>query len=84
MYLFVFYFLNWRLSSNVCVRQVWVYAAAQNFNSLGVAFGGLITMSSYNKYNNKILRCVCCESSPHFAMGVNNGTARSRSHASTR
>lgn len=38
--------------------QVWVYAAAQNFNSLGVAFGGLITMSSYNKYNNKIIRFV--------------------------
>ncbi|XP_025089394.1 sodium- and chloride-dependent GABA transporter ine-like [Pomacea canaliculata] len=38
--------------------EVWVYAAAQNFNSLGVAFGGLITMSSYNKYNNKIIRDV--------------------------
>ncbi|KAK7087247.1 hypothetical protein V1264_021322 [Littorina saxatilis] len=38
--------------------RVWVNAAAQNFNSLGVAFGGLITMSSYNKYNNKILRDV--------------------------
>ncbi|XP_076452847.1 sodium- and chloride-dependent GABA transporter ine-like isoform X2 [Babylonia areolata] len=38
--------------------KVWVNAAAQNFNSLGVAFGGLITMSSYNKYNNKVLRDV--------------------------
>lgn len=38
--------------------KVWVYAAAQNFNSLGVAFGGLITMSSYNKYNNRVLRDV--------------------------
>lgn len=38
--------------------KVWVYAAAQNFNSLGVAFGGLITLSSYNKYHNKILKDV--------------------------
>nr|KAG5696890.1 hypothetical protein BaRGS_035300 [Batillaria attramentaria] len=38
--------------------KVWVYAAAQNFNSLGVAFGGLITMSSYNKYHNRVLRDV--------------------------
>ncbi|CAG5123513.1 unnamed protein product, partial [Candidula unifasciata] len=38
--------------------KVWVYAAAQNFNSLGVAFGGLITMSSYSKFNNNIVRDV--------------------------
>ncbi|XP_059171992.1 sodium- and chloride-dependent GABA transporter ine-like [Physella acuta] len=38
--------------------KVWVYAAAQNFNSLGVAFGGLITMSSYSKFNNRIVRDV--------------------------
>ncbi|KAI8782629.1 sodium- and chloride-dependent GABA transporter ine [Biomphalaria glabrata] len=38
--------------------KVWVNAAAQNFNSLGVAFGGLITMSSYSKFNNKIVRDV--------------------------
>ncbi|XP_076435052.1 sodium- and chloride-dependent GABA transporter ine-like [Babylonia areolata] len=51
------YFINpdWSLLLNA---KVWVYAAAQTFNSLGVAFGGLITMSSYNKYNNKILRDV--------------------------
>ncbi|RUS79168.1 hypothetical protein EGW08_013076 [Elysia chlorotica] len=35
--------------------KVWVNAAAQNFNSLGVAFGGLITMSSYSKFNNNIV-----------------------------
>ena len=40
----------------VFALQVWVNAAAQTFNSLGVAFGGLITMSSYSKFNNKILR----------------------------
>ncbi|GFR78994.1 transporter [Elysia marginata] len=38
--------------------KVWVNAAAQNFNSLGVAFGGLITMSSYSKFNNNIVRDV--------------------------
>ena len=39
-----------------CVFQVWVNAAAQTFNSLGIAFGGIITMSSYNKRNNKIIK----------------------------
>lgn len=38
--------------------KVWVNAAAQNFNSLGVAFGGLITMSSYSKFKNNIVRDV--------------------------
>jgi solute carrier family 6 GABA transporter-like protein 6/8/11/12/13 len=35
--------------------KVWANAAIQNFNSIGVAFGGLISMSSYNKKNKKIL-----------------------------
>lgn len=34
--------------------NVWVYAAIQNFNSIGVAFGGLISMSSYNKKSKRI------------------------------
>lgn len=38
--------------------NVWVNAAAQTFNSLGIAFGGIITMSSYNKRKNKILKDV--------------------------
>ncbi|ESO97261.1 hypothetical protein LOTGIDRAFT_115105 [Lottia gigantea] len=37
---------------------VWVNAAAQTFNSLGVGFGGLITMSSYSKFNNNIIKDV--------------------------
>ena len=37
-------------------QQVWVNAAAQNFNSIGIAFGGIITMSSYNKFNNRIIK----------------------------
>nr|QCI31496.1 sodium- and chloride-dependent GABA transporter ine [Grandidierella japonica] len=35
--------------------RVWVNAAAQNFNSIGIAFGALITFSSYNKFENNIL-----------------------------
>ncbi|KAK3084341.1 hypothetical protein FSP39_011857 [Pinctada imbricata] len=38
--------------------KVWVNAAAQNFNSLGIAFGGIITMSSYNKFHNRIIKDV--------------------------
>ena len=34
--------------------NVGVYAAIQNFNSIGVAFGGLISMSSYNKKSKRI------------------------------
>jgi solute carrier family 6 GABA transporter-like protein 6/8/11/12/13 len=34
--------------------SVWANAAIQNFNSIGVAFGGLISMSSYNKPNKRI------------------------------
>ncbi|KAM3611570.1 uncharacterized protein V6R79_020686 [Siganus canaliculatus] len=36
--------------------KVWVNAAAQVFNSLGIAFGSMISMASYNKFNNNILR----------------------------
>lgn len=36
--------------------KVWVHAAAQVFNSLGIAFGTMISMASYNKFNNNILR----------------------------
>lgn len=30
-------------------------AAAQNFNSLGIAFGSVMSFSSYNRFNNQIL-----------------------------
>lgn len=33
-----------------------MYAAAQNFNSIGIAFGSIISFASYNKYNNQILQ----------------------------
>lgn len=35
--------------------NVWINAAAQNFNSLGIAFGSMISFASYNKYNNNFL-----------------------------
>jgi len=38
--------------------SVWTNAAIQNFNSISVAFGGLIAMSSYKKRNAPIMRDV--------------------------
>ncbi|XP_038151364.1 sodium- and chloride-dependent GABA transporter ine isoform X2 [Cyprinodon tularosa] len=38
--------------------KVWVNAAAQVFNSLGIAFGCMISMASYNKFNHNITRDV--------------------------
>lgn len=35
--------------------EVWVSAAAQNFNSIGIAFGSIIAYASYNKFNNNII-----------------------------
>lgn len=43
---------NWALLGNA---NVWINAAAQNFNSLGIAFGSMISFASYNKYNNNFL-----------------------------
>ncbi|KAM7416657.1 hypothetical protein PAMA_018624 [Pampus argenteus] len=36
--------------------KVWANAAAQVFNSLGIAFGSMISMASYSKFNNNIIR----------------------------
>ncbi|XP_072044236.1 sodium- and chloride-dependent GABA transporter ine-like isoform X4 [Amphiura filiformis] len=35
--------------------DVWVAAAAQNFNSIGIAFGSMIALSSYNKFHSDTL-----------------------------
>ncbi|KAI4879641.1 hypothetical protein NFI96_016147, partial [Prochilodus magdalenae] len=36
--------------------EVWVNAAAQIFNSIGIGFGSLMAMASYNNFNNNILK----------------------------
>ncbi|KFM02756.1 Sodium-dependent proline transporter, partial [Aptenodytes forsteri] len=44
---------NWgRLQS----AQVWSDAASQIFYSLGIGFGGLLSMASYNKFDNNVIR----------------------------
>ncbi|XP_060527837.1 sodium- and chloride-dependent GABA transporter ine-like [Cylas formicarius] len=35
--------------------KVWVNAASQTFNSMGCAFGSMISFASYNKYDNNIM-----------------------------
>lgn len=36
--------------------KIWVAAAVQIFYSLSIASGGLITLASYNKFNNNVVR----------------------------
>lgn len=43
---------NWAELKN---SNVWINAAGQSFNSLGIAFGSMISFASYNKYNNNVL-----------------------------
>ncbi|XP_060703767.1 sodium- and chloride-dependent GABA transporter 1 [Hemiscyllium ocellatum] len=53
--------------------QVWVYAAVQVFNSIGIGFGSLISMSSYNKFDNNILRDSLAISLTNAATSVFSG-----------
>lgn len=39
---------------NFIYLQVWVNAAAQIFNSYGIAFGSMISFASYNRFHNNI------------------------------
>ncbi|KAI8499080.1 hypothetical protein Bbelb_235330 [Branchiostoma belcheri] len=38
------------------VSKVWINAAAQNLGSIGIAYGGCIALSSYNKFNNNVFK----------------------------
>jgi len=51
----VYFFLrpDW---SRVLEPAIWVNAASQVFNSIGIAFGSLIAFSSYNKFEGPILQ----------------------------
>ena len=42
--------------SKLSDASVWSAAATQIFFSLGVSFGGLMVMASYNKFSNNILK----------------------------
>ncbi|XP_070557540.1 sodium- and chloride-dependent GABA transporter 1-like [Ptychodera flava] len=50
----IYYYLVPDLS-RLSDAQVWVDAASQIFFSLGIGFSGLISLGSYNKYNNNVL-----------------------------
>ncbi|NXJ08050.1 SC6A7 protein, partial [Odontophorus gujanensis] len=42
--------------SKLMSAQVWSDAASQIFYSLGIGFGGLLSMASYNKLDNNVIR----------------------------
>uniref|UniRef100_H3D2K3 Solute carrier family 6 member 7 n=1 Tax=Tetraodon nigroviridis TaxID=99883 RepID=H3D2K3_TETNG len=46
---------DWGRLSNA---QVWNDAASQIFYSLGIGVGGLLSMASYNRFDNNVIRCV--------------------------
>lgn len=50
-----FYFLEPNIT-RLTETEVWNDAATQIFYSLGSSFGGLITLASYNKFNNNCMR----------------------------
>uniref|UniRef100_A0A1I8J7H8 Transporter n=1 Tax=Macrostomum lignano TaxID=282301 RepID=A0A1I8J7H8_9PLAT len=55
--------------SLLLTSEIWSAAAVQIFYSLGVAFGCLTTMSSYNKFRNN------CYKDALIVAGINSGTS---------
>ncbi len=51
-------FYLWPQFDRLLDSRVWSDAATQIFYSLGVCSGGLIVMSSYNKFDNNCYRSV--------------------------
>ncbi|XP_029162586.1 sodium- and chloride-dependent GABA transporter ine isoform X2 [Nylanderia fulva] len=47
-----FFHPRWELLGDA---KVWVNAAAQVFNSIGIAFGSMICFASYNRFHNTVL-----------------------------
>ena len=54
---------NWEALKS---SNVWINAAGQSFNSLGIAFGSMISFASYNKYNNNIVHDTIAVASVNF------------------
>jgi len=50
--------------------QTWINAAMQNFNSVGIAFGSMMTFASYNKKDSNIFRCELS----HVLIALENGS----------
>ena len=46
----------WRFELILYVFQTWAEAGIQVFYTLGPCWGGIITMSSHNKFDNNLLR----------------------------
>lgn len=44
------------LDKHPLVLQLWVSAAVQIFNSIEISYGSLLAMSSYNSFNNNVLK----------------------------
>lgn len=56
-------------AGTLLLLQVWGDAASQIFYSLGCAWGGLITMASYNKFHNNCFRFVLVAFKTEFHFG---------------
>lgn len=51
--------ISWSATVRLASSQVWNDAASQIFYSLGIGVGGLLSMASYNKFDNNVIRWAC-------------------------